>query len=100
MGPKMTAVNLSPQQPFVWREDPHNPDAYTGFVKDVMDEIAQKAGFTYEFNITDDHKFGIHDGFKGWTGVMGDVVNNVREPERRYSAHGCLIWTQIGSDWP
>jgi len=74
--PKHLIVSTLEHQPFVWREDPHNPDAYTGFVKDVMDEIAQKAGFTYEFNITDDHKFGIHDGFKGWTGVMGDVVNN------------------------
>lgn len=71
--PPHLVVSTVEHAPYVMREDPRNPDEYSGFVKELLDAIADKAKFTYNFNLTKDHTFGSQT-INGWSGVIGDVV--------------------------
>ena len=56
---------------------PSGGDRYVGFVKDMMDALADKVGFQYNFKIASDKEYGRQTP-AGWTGMIGDVVSKVR----------------------
>ena len=56
--------------------EPSGGARYVGFIKDLMDVLADKVGFQYNFKIPDDKQYGQQTP-TGWTGMIGDVVNKV-----------------------
>lgn len=53
-------------------------DRFKGFSKDLMDEIANKVGFTYTLNITEDGKYGnLNPITKEWNGLIRDLLTKV-----------------------
>ncbi|KAG5889810.1 hypothetical protein JTB14_025589 [Gonioctena quinquepunctata] len=51
-------------------------DRFEGFTKDLMDALAEKIGFKYEFNLTKNNKYGNYDPDETrWNGVVGDLLD-------------------------
>lgn len=70
-------VFVSNQEPFISRTvTSQGQEQYQGFLVDLLNEIAKKAGFTYKFKQAADRKYGSPMP-GGWTGIIGDVVSGV-----------------------
>lgn len=53
-------------------------DAFKGFSKDLMDEIARRLNFTYEIWLAKDKKYGSFDPkTKQWNGLIKDLLDKV-----------------------
>ena len=49
---------------------------YTGFIPDLMAEIAKKANIEYQFHTVRDGKYGAEE--RGhWNGMVGELLNGV-----------------------
>lgn len=71
--PKFTVTTVE-QEPFIMRElDPKGGARYVGFVKDLLDVVAEKVGFSYSFKIASDNQYGTESPI-GWTGMIGELV--------------------------
>ena len=51
-------------------------DRYEGFVVDLVAEISQLVGFTYQLQLVPDGKYG-HVVAGEWNGMIGELVNKV-----------------------
>lgn len=56
--------------------DPKGGARYVGFVKDLLDVVAEKVGFSYSFKIASDNQYGTESPI-GWTGMIGELVRKV-----------------------
>jgi len=68
-------VSTEDTEPFVWRTlNADKTTTYHGYLKELLDEITDRAKMTYEFVQSDD---GIgRKGYGGkWTGIIGDVID-------------------------
>lgn len=55
-------------------------DRYEGYSMDLIDAVARKLNFTYIFRLAADNKNGNYDeDKKEWSGIIGDVLNGVRQ---------------------
>ncbi|KAK7102249.1 hypothetical protein V1264_020494 [Littorina saxatilis] len=54
--------------------DPKGGARYVGYIKDLMDMLADQVGFKYNFKIADDGQYGQQTP-NGWTGMIGEVLN-------------------------
>ncbi len=51
---------------------------FKGFLKDVLDEIADRANFSYALYLAPDGKFGtFNERTQSWTGMIGEVITGV-----------------------
>lgn len=70
----------------MYKDDAENRtgnDRFRGFLVDLMDKIAGKAGFNYTFVPRDDNQYGVpKDGsdpqHPDWHGLVGDVLQKVK----------------------
>lgn len=54
-------------------------DRYEGFGIDLIKELSEMSGFKYTFRIQEDFNSGyINDTTKKWNGMIGEVINGVR----------------------
>ncbi|CAG5127192.1 unnamed protein product, partial [Candidula unifasciata] len=67
-------VSTVDQEPFISRRVTSSGEEYAGFLVDLLDAIAEKAGFTYRFIQASDGTTG-YNRQAGWTGVIGDVLS-------------------------
>ena len=51
---------------------------YEGYCVDLIDGIAKLVGFNYTINLVKDGRYGVHQANGSWTGMIGEVVRNVR----------------------
>ena len=51
---------------------------YTGFIPDLLEEIAKKQNIEYEFQTVRDGKYGALVGGR-WNGMVGEILYNVSE---------------------
>ncbi len=61
-------------------EDPEasGNDRFVGFLKDVLDELADKVGFEYTLYLAPDGLYGaFNQRTQQWTGMVGEVVSGV-----------------------
>lgn len=69
-------VTTVEEEPYIMRElDPKGGARYVGFVKDMMDKLADMVGFTYNFKIADDGQYGQQTPSGQWTGMVGEVID-------------------------
>ncbi|KAK6180751.1 hypothetical protein SNE40_008745 [Patella caerulea] len=47
---------------------------YTGFIKDVLDEVAQITKFDFKISLVDDNTFGSQNDDGTFTGMIGEVI--------------------------
>lgn len=68
-------VSTSDQPPFVMREPGTGKkgDVYSGFVIDLLEEVARRAGFEIELFQTEDGQVGAPRG-NNWSGIIGDLT--------------------------
>jgi hypothetical protein len=62
-------------------EDPEaqGNDRFVGFMKDVMDELADKVGFNYSLYVEPANRYGTFDErTQQWTGMLGEIKTGVR----------------------
>lgn len=52
-------------------------ETYTGFLIDVLDDIAKMSGFKYKIHMVRDGKYGSIQKGGNWTGMVGEIVNEV-----------------------
>ena len=53
-------------------------DRFEGFCVDLLREIADVVGFQYSFYIVPDGKYGAPDDDGIWTGMVRELIDNVR----------------------
>ena len=53
-------------------------DRFEGFVKDLVDALANENGFEFRFRIVNDSKYGAPDpkAKAGWNGMIGELIRN------------------------
>ncbi|KAL8611226.1 hypothetical protein ACOMHN_013657 [Nucella lapillus] len=72
-------VTTVEEEPYVYRElDSKGGARYVGFMKDLMDALASKVGFQYNFKVAADGHYG-SQGPQGWNGMVGEVVDGTAE---------------------
>ncbi|GAB1599747.1 glutamate receptor 2-like [Argonauta hians] len=54
-------------------------ETYTGFVIDILDDVAKMVGFKYKIRLVSDGKFGSLESDGTWSGMMGEVLNKVAD---------------------
>ena len=60
------------EEPYVKKEGTR----YTGFIPDLMEEIAEKANIEYTFHTVRDGKYGAEEGGR-WNGMVGELLKGV-----------------------
>ncbi|XP_076469459.1 glutamate receptor 1-like [Babylonia areolata] len=76
--PHFTVTTLE-EEPFISRElNKEGGARYVGFMKDLMDSLAKKVGFTYDFRVVADGKYGSQTAM-GWNGMIGELVDGTAE---------------------
>ena len=63
-------------------------DGYEGFIKDLLEEISNVQGFTYELVLSVDNKYGVNSG-GNWSGLVGMVQREVKHS----ICNKCLKWS-------
>jgi len=48
---------------------------YEGFIKDLVEDICKKQGFSYTFVLSRDNKYGVDTGGGNWSGLVGMLIN-------------------------
>ena len=48
-----------------------------GFCIDLLNELQEIMGFTYDIYVVEDKKFGSDQGNGMWNGVVGDIIREV-----------------------
>ena len=51
---------------------------YEGYIPDLIDKIADKAGFKYKIRMVMDARYGERTQDGRWNGMIGDIVRGVR----------------------
>lgn len=76
--PSFTVTTVE-EEPYLMRElDAKGGTRYVGFIKDLMDRVAEEVGFAYNFKIADDKQYGRLTP-DGWTGMIGEVVKETAQ---------------------
>jgi len=57
-------------EPFLRTVDGEGNDGYEGFIKDLLEEISEAQGFSYELQLSVDDKYGVDNGGE-WNGLVG-----------------------------
>lgn len=56
-------------------------EVYRGLCIDLIDKLSEILGFTYAIRLVEDGKFGGLDENGNWMGLVGDLVDRVRNSE-------------------
>lgn len=51
-----------------------------GFCMDLLSQLSQKIGFTYDLHLVKDGRYGAMDTSGNWNGMIGELVSGVRGP--------------------
>ncbi|XP_074647891.1 glutamate receptor ionotropic, delta-1-like [Tubulanus polymorphus] len=70
---KLQVVTLPDNEPFVFYDPRANP-RYTGFLPDMMNELARRMNVSYEIYNCPDGKYGAKDSNGTWNGMIGELV--------------------------
>lgn len=54
-------------------------DRFEGFCIDLLSEIAAIVGFEYTIVPVPDHRYGVRDNNGNWDGIVGQLIQRVRE---------------------
>ncbi|XP_063868717.1 uncharacterized protein LOC135104904 [Scylla paramamosain] len=73
--------------PFIFMSEDGPPYKVTGSMKEVLDIIARKLSFCYEYVVPEDRQFGLKMTNGSWTGMIGILVRQVRLGSRVFT-HG------------
>jgi ABC-type amino acid transport substrate-binding protein len=72
--PRELIVSTVDQEPYIWRTISVAGEQYQGYLVDLLNEVANRAGFTYKFRQSPDGRYGApRPG--GWSGIIGDIIN-------------------------
>lgn len=74
-------------------EDADSGNEYEGYILDMLEQLAEKAGFTYVIRPVLDNKYGTRMENGRWNGMIGEVVDSV---SNRNAVHVSLIWRSLG----
>jgi len=69
-------------------EDADSGNEYEGYILDMLEQLAEKAGFTYVIRPVLDNKYGTRMENGRWNGMIGEVVDSV---SNRNAVHVSLI---------
>ena len=51
--------------------------SFSGYMVDLMDEVARRLNFKYEFHLSPDGKYGSPQRDGTWNGMVGELVKGV-----------------------
>ncbi|XP_029633512.1 glutamate receptor 2 [Octopus sinensis] len=54
-------------------------ETYSGFIVDILDDIAKMNGFKYKIQMVRDGKYGAISKGGNWSGMVGEIINEVAD---------------------
>lgn len=70
------------ENPYVMRKDNYQDfqgnDQYEGFCVDMLREVADILKFSFRIKLVDDGLYGAPEPNGSWTGMVGELINRVR----------------------
>jgi len=52
-------------------------DRFEGYIADLLERLATKAGFSYVIRLVADNKYGSRQENGRWNGMVGEVIDSV-----------------------
>ncbi|XP_078579833.1 glutamate receptor ionotropic, kainate 1-like [Branchiostoma floridae x Branchiostoma japonicum] len=72
-GSRLRAVTIL-EDPYVMRKVSDAGETYSGFVIDILKELAGTLGFSYDLYLVPDGTYGAPKGNNTWSGLIGQVI--------------------------
>jgi len=65
-------------------QDFQGNDQYKGFCVDMLRELADILKFSFKIKLVDDGLYGAPEPNGSWTGMVGELINRVREAGQQH----------------